>query len=187
MADRSDGRFGRRRHALMSVGSKDRGVAPGPPENGAVDAEEELPQALRDRPEALERARPVISSEHHDCPGNDDQRPAHRARATSPAAARAVSATVSAATATGLADAPVATTAATADHNRAILTRRLPGRERSTRRWNPLQARHRGNHQKSRRLYDSGAVGVDARGGHEETIRGFGLGDEDVAAWRRAA
>ena len=30
----------------------------------------------------------------------------------------------------------------------------------------------------------SGAVGVDARGGHEETIRGFGLGDEDVAAWR---
>jgi SAM-dependent methyltransferase len=27
-------------------------------------------------------------------------------------------------------------------------------------------------------------VGVDARGGHEETIRGFGLGDEDVAAWR---
>ena len=30
----------------------------------------------------------------------------------------------------------------------------------------------------------SGAMGLDAPGGHEETIRGFGLGDEDLAAWR---
>jgi hypothetical protein len=27
-------------------------------------------------------------------------------------------------------------------------------------------------------------MGLDARGSHEETIREFGLGDEDLAAWR---
>src|SRR4051812_25026924 len=48
-----------------SAAGQDRRLAPEAPD-GAVDAEEELPQPLRDRGEALERTRPVTSSEHHD-------------------------------------------------------------------------------------------------------------------------
>src|SRR5205085_8757185 len=41
--------------------------------DGAVDAEEQFPEALRDRCESLERAGAVTASEHHDGSGDDDQ------------------------------------------------------------------------------------------------------------------
>ena len=55
---------------------KNRGIAPEAPD-GAVDAEEELPEELRDGRDALQRVQRVarmVTGEHHGRPGDDDQR-----------------------------------------------------------------------------------------------------------------
>ena len=46
---------GHRRRAIASLGLEDRGIAPETPD-GAVDAEEEFPQELGNRRDALQRA-----------------------------------------------------------------------------------------------------------------------------------
>ena len=69
---------GHRRRAIASLGLEDRSIAPETPD-GAVDAEEELPQELGDRCDALQRtqrAARMVPAEQDCRPGRDEQRPA---------------------------------------------------------------------------------------------------------------
>src|SRR5262249_54144801 len=59
---------------LGARGREYRRVLPEPPD-GAVDAEEELPDELRDRQKTLHRAVDVPPAEDRSCPRNDDERP----------------------------------------------------------------------------------------------------------------
>src|SRR5690349_1429699 len=69
----------RRRAASSSDAlGKDRRLAPEAPDR-AVDTEEQLPCGLWNRAKALQAAAGVATTEHHDRPGNEDQRPADEA------------------------------------------------------------------------------------------------------------